>query len=78
MEDSVSAKSPRMLYMEAEGVDYELAEEKEELEDDPMNRKETIELVRDYYLIPDQEVADNIRKLVSSLAHRTNTRRYED
>lgn len=63
MDEQVAELSPRMLA----GV-AELAEEPVTFDYDPMTRRETLELVRYYYKIPDRRVAKRLFDLVKSMA----------
>lgn len=78
MDEDVASQSPRMINLGEEASVLQLAEEQQDLDDDPLSKEETLILVRDFYLIQDRSVAENIKTLISSLAHRTNAKRYED
>ena len=63
MADQVADLSPRKLA----GVD-ELAEEPVLFDYDPMTKKETLELVRCYYMIPDRKMAKKMLELIKTMA----------
>lgn len=66
MDTQVAERSPRML---AGGApDGALAEEAALFDHDPMSRRETIELIRAYYCVPDRRVARKIFDLLKTLA----------
>ncbi len=68
MKEGVALQSPRMI--NSDEVEYELAEEQDVLGEDPMNKKEAIELVRAFYKIADRETAQNLYDLIISLSKR--------
>ena len=47
------------------------AEEKENFDIDPMNRQETIELVRAYYKIPNRKAAKHLYDLIIAMSKTT-------
>ncbi len=61
MPEDIAEQSPRQ---QGEG----LAEEREDFEADPMNKRETLELVRAYYRISDPQVRKRVFELAKSLA----------
>ena len=63
MDDSVAERSPRKLAI-AEGV----AEDPVNFNYDPMSKRETLELVRAYYRIPDRNVAKKVFEMIKALA----------
>lgn len=71
MEKNVQNLSPMMLHSASKDVNC-LAEEKENLEIDPMNRRETLELVRAYYRIPNRIIARGFLELMVQIS-KTNT-----
>ena len=63
MDDQVAGASPRMLAGAGE-----LAEEPVAFNFDPMTKRETLELVRCYYMIPDRRAAKRLLDLVKAMA----------
>lgn len=63
MDEKVAEKSPRKL-----ATVQGLAEEPVSFTYDPMSKRETLELVRAYYRIPDRSVAKKIFELVKTLS----------
>jgi transcriptional regulator with XRE-family HTH domain len=63
MDDSVAERSPRKLAV-ADGV----AEDPVTFGYDPMSKRETLELVRAYYRIPDRNVAKKVFEMIKALA----------
>lgn len=73
MDKSVESKSPMMLVMpESESVEM-FAEEADEMDLDPMKRKETLELVRAYYRISNRKIAKNVFDLIISMSRSNST-----
>ncbi len=68
MKEGTALQSPRMI--NSDEIEYELAEEQETLGEDPMNKKEAIELVRAFYKISDRDTAKNLYDLIISLSKR--------
>jgi transcriptional regulator with XRE-family HTH domain len=64
MADSVQAQSPVNIIKGSSG----LAEEPATFEVDPMTKRETLELVRAYYSIPDPQVRRRVYDLAKALA----------
>ena len=64
MDEQVAERSPRML-----AGNTALAEESIPFPYDPMNKRETLELVRAYYSITDRRAARKVFELMRSLAH---------
>ncbi len=64
MDEQVAERSPRML-----AGNTALAEEAIPFPYDPMNKRETLELVRAYYSITDRRAARKVFELMRSLAH---------
>lgn len=70
MEQDVTQKSPRMIA----AVETGFAEEQATFgEEDPMTKKETLELIRSYYKISDPKIAKQIFDLVKTLAKTAST-----
>ena len=63
MDEQVADLSPRML-AGASG----LSEEPVLFDYDPMTKKETLELVRCYYMIPDRKMAKKLLELIKTMA----------
>ncbi len=63
MDDQVAELSPRMLAGASE-----LAEEPVLFDYDPMTRKETLDLVRYYYMIPDRHLARKVLEMMKAMA----------
>lgn len=67
MDKSVASQSPRMFSVP--DADPEFLEEDEELyNSDPMQRQETIELVKAYYKIPNRKAARHLYDLIISMS----------
>ncbi len=67
MDKSVASQSPRMFSVP--DADPEFLEEDEELYNaDPMQRQETIELVKAYYKIPNRKAARHLYDLIISMS----------
>lgn len=64
MDENVVNNSPRML----SATDNKVEEKSYSLDDDPMNKKETLELVRAYYKIPNRKIAGYLFDLTVSLS----------
>lgn len=73
MDERVAEKSPRKL-ASSQGF----AEEPVSFTYDPMSKRETLELVRSYYRIPDRAVAKKIFELVKVLAKTSEDMTVED
>lgn len=65
MDNEVATQSPRMLKANEK---YILAEKQHTFKDDPMNRKETLELIRAYYKIPNRKIAKELYDLIVMLS----------
>ena len=65
MDNEVATQSPRMLKANEK---YILAEKQHTFKDDPMNRKETLELIRAYYKIPNRKIAKELYELIVMLS----------
>lgn len=68
MEADVVKNSPRMLSKTQYEKECFFEEDKRSFDDDPMERKETLELVRAYYKIPNRSIAKNLFKLIVALS----------
>ena len=68
--DETKSLSPRNLNIE-EASDFtnKLSQITEAIDSDPLNRKETLELMRAYYSIADRTLAQKIFDLIKSLAY---------
>lgn len=69
MDASVAQQSPRMLNAGEDG--YFMEEGRRSLDEDPMKKAETLELVRAYYKIPNRTVAKNLFNLMVALSKST-------
>ncbi len=77
MDKSVASQSPRMfslpnnqaLCLEEEGTTFDV---------DPMNRQETIELVKAYYKIPNRKAAKHLFDLIIAMSKSTNNYEKKD
>ncbi len=67
MEKETALQSPRMLRLNLT-VDNALSQEPQIMNDDPMNKKETLKLVDAYYKIPNRQVAKELLNLIISLS----------
>ena len=68
MEPMIKTQSPMMLVSEnTKNIEY-LKESEENIDFDPMKRKETMELVSAYYKIRDRELAKKLFDLILSLS----------
>ena len=67
MDKEVANQSPRMFSV-PENVSLSLAEDDAAFDTDPMDRQETIELVRAYYKIPNRKAARHLYDLIISLS----------
>ena len=70
MDKEVANQSPRMLSL-PDSTPLSFAEEKENFDIDPMNRQETIELVRAYYKIPNRKAAKQLYDLIIAMSKTT-------
>lgn len=76
MNKDTALSSPRNIYkQEGDRSSDELHESGKGFDTDPMNREETLELVRDFYRISDRNLANQIKSLISSLAHRSSAKK---
>ncbi|MBO6281874.1 MAG: helix-turn-helix transcriptional regulator [Alphaproteobacteria bacterium] len=69
MDAAVAQQSPRMLNAGEDG--YYMEEGRRSLDEDPMKKAETLELVRAYYKIPNRTVAKNLFNLIVALSKST-------
>ena len=70
--DETESLSPRHLYSEdAAEINNRVAQASAQVDDDPLNRRETLELMRAYYRIPDRNLAHKIFDLMKTLAFPT-------
>ena len=69
MDINVAQQSPRMLSSVDGG--YCLEDDRPNIDEDPMKKEETLELVRAYYKIPNRVVAKNILNLIVTLSKST-------
>ena len=70
MDKSVASQSPRMFSVSDADADM-LCEDEETFNDDPMQRQETIELVKAYYKIPNRKAAKHIFDLLVAMSKTT-------
>lgn len=70
MDQSVASQSPRMFSL-PDSTPLSFAEDQETFDIDPMNRKETIELVRAYYKIPNRKAAKHLYDLIIAMSKTT-------
>lgn len=71
MEKETELQSPRMLRLNLTDEAL-LAENQQILKDDPMKKKETLELVDAYYKIPNRKIAKELFQLITLLAKNTS------
>ena len=67
MDPMIKTQSPMMLSAEGKSIEY-LRENEENIDLDPMKRKETMELVSAYYKIGDRKLAKQLFDLIVSLS----------
>lgn len=70
MDQEVASQSPRMFSL-PDSTPFNFAEESETFDVDPMNRQETIELVRAYYKIPNRKAARHLYDLIIAMSKTT-------
>ena len=70
MDKSVASQSPRMFSLPDSQPAF-LAEEDEVYDSDPMQRQETIELVKAYYKIPNRKAAKHMLDLIIAMSKTT-------
>lgn len=73
MDKEVENQSPMMLMMPENEEVGMLAEDTDEIDLDPMKRKETLELVRAYYRISNRKIAKNLFDLIISMSKSNST-----
>lgn len=73
MDKEVENQSPMMLMMPENEEVGVLAEDTDEIDLDPMKRKETLELVRAYYRISNRKIAKNLFDLIISMSKSNST-----
>ena len=69
MEEGVALQSPRMLNPQANN--FWVAEDDSDLEEDPMKKQETLELVQAYYKITNRAIAKQMFDLMIALSKST-------
>lgn len=67
MDTKVAIQSPRMLNISQSSSAF-LAEKQRSFDEDPMKKKETLELIRAYYKIPNRKVAKNLFDVIVALS----------
>ena len=77
MDKSVASQSPRMFSIPESDIDF-LEEEEAIYNDDPMQRQETIELVKAYYKIPNRTAARHVYDLIISMSKTNYNNQTED
>ncbi|MFR4113836.1 MAG: helix-turn-helix domain-containing protein [Alphaproteobacteria bacterium] len=77
MDKSVANQSPRMFSLPDSAPEC-LAEDDAEFDVDPMNRQETIELVKAYYKIPNRKAAKHMFDLIIAMSKTTYNNKDED
>jgi transcriptional regulator with XRE-family HTH domain len=70
MDKEVASQSPRMFSI-PDSTPICFAEDNEAFDSDPMNRKETLELVKAYYKIPSRKAARHLFDLIVSMSKTT-------
>ena len=70
MDSSVAKQSPRTFSLPDDKLSF-LEEEQAKFDDDPMNRQETIELVKAYYKIPNRKAAKHLFDLIIAMSKTT-------
>lgn len=73
MDKDTADKSPMMLTVPENDETCLFAEENQEMDLDPMNRKETLELVRAYYRITNRTIAKHLFDLIISMSTANST-----
>ena len=68
MDKVTSDQSPRTFILPEDKINEELSEDRDEFKNDPMSKKETIQLVRAYYKIPNRQTAKHLHDLIISLS----------
>lgn len=75
MEKDVAVKSPRMLKAHKKNI---IAENQDVFTNDPMNKKETLELIRAYYKIPNRKIAKGLFDIITTLATTAGNQRSDE
>ncbi len=73
MDKEVESQSPMMLTMPDNESVTMLSEEADEMDLDPMKRKETLELVRAYYRISNRKIAKHLFDLIVTMSKSNST-----
>jgi len=68
MDSDVESQSPMMLYSKDESTINMLHEDHEQMDFDPMKRRETLELVRAYYKINNRKIAKYLFDLIVAMS----------
>ncbi|MBR6663864.1 MAG: helix-turn-helix transcriptional regulator [Alphaproteobacteria bacterium] len=77
MDKSVASQSPRMFNLPEEEINF-LEEEEETYTVDPMQKKETLELVKAYYKIPNRKAARHLFDLIIAMSKSANNYSHDD
>ncbi|MBE6445724.1 MAG: helix-turn-helix transcriptional regulator [Alphaproteobacteria bacterium] len=77
MDKSVANQSPRMFTLPEEEINF-LEEEEETYTVDPMQKKETLELVKAYYKIPNRKAARHLFDLIIAMSKSANNYSHDD
>lgn len=75
MDKSIASQSPRMFQLPDADTNY--FDEPSIIEADPMQRQETIELVKAYYKIPNRKAAKYMFELIRTMSKTTNNKAEE-
>ncbi len=70
MDSNVARQSPRTFSLPNDKLSF-LEEEQGKFDSDPMNRQETIELVKAYYKIPNRKAAKHLYNLIIAMSKST-------
>ena len=71
MDSNVAKQSPRTFSLPDDKLNF-LEEEQATFDSDPMNRQETIELVKAYYKIPNRKAAKHLYDLIITMSKSTS------
>ena len=71
MDSNVAKQSPRTFSLPDDKLNF-LEEEQAAFDSDPMNRQETIELVKAYYKIPNRKAAKHLYDLIITMSKSTS------
>ena len=77
MDKSVASQSPRMFNLPEEEINF-LEKEEETYTVDPMQKKETLELVKAYYKIPNRKAARHLFDLIIAMSKSANNYSHDD